>query len=331
MRIRSLLAGVVMTMVLLVPVTAAGAVAGFGDIEEGAFYTDAVQWMVDNEITTGTSPTCFSPDDTVTRGQAAAFMWRMEGRSAPAGAHGFADVFEPWQQDPVAWMVEQIPPITLGTTATTFEPGLPLNRGQLATFLWRLEGEPTGAPPTLFTDVPAGAFFEEAVRWMVAQVPPITLGTTATTFSPYDTVTRGQVATFFHRYKGEPSVTLDPSSPPCPDFFGPIEPTPDISGSAGFQLAPGGGSITGFVVNLDIDDYRCPGISVTVTSDGTFQVSPAQPVGIFGGSFTYVSFSQDWTGTITGDSASGTVEGAFMAGSGDSCEWGPLNWTATRS
>ncbi|NIR35251.1 MAG: S-layer homology domain-containing protein, partial [Actinobacteria bacterium] len=51
--------------------------AGFGDVGAGRFYTDAVQWMVDNDITTGVSPNCFCPDDPVTRGQAAAFMWRM--------------------------------------------------------------------------------------------------------------------------------------------------------------------------------------------------------------------------------------------------------------
>ena len=52
----------------------AGSVAGFGDVPEQSFYTDAVQWMVDNDITTGTSATCFSPNDAVTRwcGQLAA-------------------------------------------------------------------------------------------------------------------------------------------------------------------------------------------------------------------------------------------------------------------
>jgi hypothetical protein len=37
--------------------TPASGVAGFGDVGESAFYTNAVQWMVDNDITTGTSAT----------------------------------------------------------------------------------------------------------------------------------------------------------------------------------------------------------------------------------------------------------------------------------
>ncbi len=60
-----------------------GGVAGFGDVDAERFYTAPVQWMVDNDITTGTGPTCFSPDEDVTRGQAAAFLWRMEGSPAP--------------------------------------------------------------------------------------------------------------------------------------------------------------------------------------------------------------------------------------------------------
>ena len=82
----------------LLYVNSAGGVARFGDIEPMRFYTPAVQWMVDDEITTGTSENCFSPNDFVTRGQAAAFMWRMEGFPAPGAAHPFSDVVAPWQR-----------------------------------------------------------------------------------------------------------------------------------------------------------------------------------------------------------------------------------------
>lgn len=230
----------------IVAAPAASGVAGFGDVEGSAFYTNAVQWMVEEEITLGVSANCFAPYDPVTRGQAAAFMWRMEGEPTPTGQHSFGDVIEPWQQMPVSWMIEQVPPITLGTTATTFEPDLALNRGQLATFLWRLAGEPAGAPPNTFNDVPAGAFFEEAVNWMVAQDPPITQGTTDTTFSPFDTVTRGQVATFFYRFKDEPPVALDPThptNPPCPAQVAAPPPTSSSMPPAPF-LTPSGMIVT---------------------------------------------------------------------------------------
>lgn len=187
----------------------AGGVAGFGDVGGERFYAEAVQWMVDNDITTGTSETCFSPADPVTRGQAAAFMWRMEG-SLPAPAHGFGDVTAPWQQGPVSWMVDN--DITTGTSPTTYSPDDVLTRGQLAALLHRLAGEPA-ATAHPFVDVVA-SWQQAPVAWMVAN--DITTGTSQTTYSPDEPVTRGQLATFFHRYKGSPPVDVDASSPSCP-------------------------------------------------------------------------------------------------------------------
>ena len=187
----------------------AGSVAGFGDVAEDRFYTDAVQWMVDNDVTTGTSETCFSPDDPVTRGQAAAFMWRMEGEPS-AGTHPFNDIFKSWQQEPVSWMYADA--ITTGTTAITYSPEDTLTRGQLAALLYRLARKPEGSPAHSFGDV-VRPWQQDAVSWM--SDVGITTGTTAMTFSPDDTVTRGQLAAFFYRYKEKPSVIVSSSSPYC--------------------------------------------------------------------------------------------------------------------
>ena len=190
--------------------TPAGGVAGFGDIHTGRFYTEPVQWMVDNDITTGMTPTCFSPYDFVTRGQAAAFIWRMEGSPGGSPLHTFTDVVAPWQQDPVSWMLDNA--ITTGTTPTTYSPDESLTRGQLAALLHRLEGSPAAPPPVQFPDV-VKPWQITPVGWMLQEA--ITNGTSPTTFSPEDTVTRGQLAAFFHRYKGSPPIVIDPASPRC--------------------------------------------------------------------------------------------------------------------
>ena len=106
MKRRTLAVGLAAALALssVTSVSPAGGVAGFGDVFPATYYTDAVQWMVDENITTGTSPSCFSPNATVTRGQAAAFLWRMEGSPKPARGHNFTDVVAEWQQEPVAWM-----------------------------------------------------------------------------------------------------------------------------------------------------------------------------------------------------------------------------------
>ena len=76
----------------------------------------------------------------------------------------------------------------------------------MVTFLWRAAGSPE--PETTvnpFTDVSASAYYYEAVLWAVER--GITNGTSATTFSPDATVTRGQTVTFLWRYAGSPAAS----------------------------------------------------------------------------------------------------------------------------
>ncbi len=63
-------------------------------------------------------------------------------------------------------------------------------------YLWKLAGSPS-AIPSNFTDVPKDAEYAQAVAWAVEQ--GITQGTSATTFSPDATCTRGQIVTFLYR------------------------------------------------------------------------------------------------------------------------------------
>ena len=122
---------------------------GFNDVTDPA-QDAAIAWMVEQEpvITRGTDPegTMFSPERTLTRGELAAFLWRLKGQPEVTTAHSFVDVLRSWQQDPVSWMVEQEPVITRGTnlegTPATFSPDRTLNRKELITFLYRYEGEP---------------------------------------------------------------------------------------------------------------------------------------------------------------------------------------------
>ena len=50
----------------------------FADVPDGTYYTAAVEWAGDNGITTGTSATTFSPDDSVTRAQNVTFAYRYD-------------------------------------------------------------------------------------------------------------------------------------------------------------------------------------------------------------------------------------------------------------
>lgn len=173
-----------------------GPIAGFTDVPPDAFYTDAVVWLKAQGITTGTSPTTFSPDDVVTRAQMATFLHRLAGSPGGSPAPGFTDVpAGAFFTEAVAWL--KAAGITTGTTPTTYSPDDVVTRAQMAAFLHRLAGSPTGNPASGFSDVPDGTFYAEGVRWLKDQ--GITKGTSSTTYSPDDVVTRGQMAAFMFR------------------------------------------------------------------------------------------------------------------------------------
>lgn len=108
----------------------------FTDVPVGSYYYDAVLWAVENGITKGTSETRFSPDDTCTRAQIVAFLWRSEKSPAVGSRNPFADVKSTaYYADAVLWAVKE--DITKGSTNTTFSPDADCTRAQIVTFLWR--------------------------------------------------------------------------------------------------------------------------------------------------------------------------------------------------
>ena len=119
-------------------------------------------------------------------------------------APAFADVpASAYYADAVKWAVEQ--GITSGTSTNTFSPDMSCTRAQIVTFLWRANGSPKADGANPFTDVSADAYYYDAVLWAVKE--GITSGTSATTFAPDMTVTRGQTVTFLYRAAGAPAVS----------------------------------------------------------------------------------------------------------------------------
>ena len=111
----------------------------FSDVDESAYYYKAVLWAVEKGITTGTGAGKFSPDKPCTRGQAVTFLWRAEGKPAPAKTDNpFQDVKpDDYFYDAVLWAFYHTPLITNGTSANQFSPNRTCIRGQIVTFLYR--------------------------------------------------------------------------------------------------------------------------------------------------------------------------------------------------
>ena len=118
----------------------------------------------------------------------------------------FTDVYESdYYYDAVLWAVAN--GVTAGTSATTFSPNAPVTRAQAMTFLWRAHGSPKATGSNPFADVSADAWYYDAVLWAVAN--GVTVGTSATTFSPDAPVTRSQAVTFQWRAAGSPVIAGD--------------------------------------------------------------------------------------------------------------------------
>lgn len=108
-----------------------------------------------------------------------------------------------WFLDHVRYVYEN--GIMQGTLDNAFAPNMDTTRGMIVTVLYRLAGEPEVSGTHSFEDVAAGAYYENAVIW--AQSRGITDGTSDTTFSPDENITREQLAAMLYRYFGKPETS----------------------------------------------------------------------------------------------------------------------------
>lgn len=84
-----------------------------------------------------------------------------------------------------------------GTGADTFSPDTTITRAQFATMFYRFAGSPEASETSAFTDLTQD-WYKKAVSWAAAN--GVITGTSASTFSPDEPVTREQVAAIFYRY-----------------------------------------------------------------------------------------------------------------------------------
>ena len=112
----------------------------FTDVDEGAYYAEAVRWAASTGIATGLTETTFGTNDVCTRAQAATMIYRY-AQAQGKGFTGawmfllpFTDVPE-WAYESVAWCYMNS--VTTGVSETAFAPRNDCTRAQIVTFLWR--------------------------------------------------------------------------------------------------------------------------------------------------------------------------------------------------
>ena len=112
----------------------------FTDVDESAYYAEAVRWAASTGIVTGLTETTFGTNDVCTRAQAATMIYR-HAQAQGKGFTGawmfllpFTDVPE-WAYESVAWCYMN--GVTTGVSETAFAPRNDCTRAQIVTFLWR--------------------------------------------------------------------------------------------------------------------------------------------------------------------------------------------------
>ena len=165
----------------------------FADVKADAYYANAVKWAVDKNITTGTSKTTFSPNDTCTRAQILTFLWRAVGSPEATSKNPFNDVSrDDYYYNAAVWASEKGM-----VTGSKFNADTPCTRSSTVMYMWKNAGAPEFETSNKFSDVSQSSEYAQAVAWALEN--NVTSGTSDTEFSPNEICSRGQIVTFLNR------------------------------------------------------------------------------------------------------------------------------------
>jgi len=182
----------------------------FADVNEGAWYYDAVKYVKDNALINKLYANVFAPDEDMTRLALVKALYRLSG-SPETEIVNFDDVSGYFSahvgpdetQRAISWAVNN--GIATGISETLFAPEESLTREQMATFLYRfakynnkLEDKDTDLSSYKDKDA-ISDYAKDAFSYAVAQ--KIISGVAEDTLSPKGTLTRAQAAAMLQRIK----------------------------------------------------------------------------------------------------------------------------------
>jgi hypothetical protein len=188
---------ILLVFILLFPATGVQA-AGFSDVDANAWYADAVDYVVSQNLFQGTGGSLFSPDATMTRGMFITVLGRMAGAPTAFTAAGTVTKSyvnmrsEPTTESEKLAMLDLNTPVeVLGMEKSWYKVRYDDKTGYIRSDLMSatIEG---------LTDVPYAQYYAPYVAW--AFQCGIATGTTSTTFSPDKPITREEICVSLTRY-----------------------------------------------------------------------------------------------------------------------------------
>ena len=169
----------------------------FADVNGNAWYAEAVQYVNDNDIMSGTGNNEFSPQENTSRAALAAVLYRAEGSPAVDVQNEFVDVdSDAWYTDAVSWASTE--GIISGYGNGLFGINDPVTREQIAAILWRYAGSPDAVSSENFADESSiSSYAVKAVDWV--RNNNIMSGKENNMFDPDGYATRAEIAmVLFH-------------------------------------------------------------------------------------------------------------------------------------
>lgn len=174
----------------------------FTDVTEDSWYNDAVAYVYEHGLMTGTDSRTFSPDTVTTRGMIVTMLYRLENEPEVSGS-SFADVAAgSWYADAVTWAEQN--DIVNGYDDDTFAPNDTITREQLGTIFYRYasyKGYDVSESADLgnFSDDSAvSSYAQTALSW--ANAAGLINGMGDGTLSPKGSATRAQAAAIIMRF-----------------------------------------------------------------------------------------------------------------------------------
>ena len=285
----------------------------------------------------------YRPGDEMTRSEMAAFMANayqaLTGEEAPIADHEFTDIADDANADDIARISPNGLAITTGTTDTTYSPKDPVIRGHMALFLTRLykavAGSDAPAGDTEFTDIGDSNPEEQAAIGQIFALE-VTTGTTPTTYSPSNNVTREQMGSFVARMYRALDALPDPAEAPG----APTGVEVAISGEDGDVVdvswtAPedsGTSDVTGYVVQWKSgdDDYSEDNQSSAEDTSADLGALTKGDTYTFRVAAVSADGQSDWSDEASAliSAAPGTPTGVAVAVSGDAGDALDVSWTA---
>ncbi|WP_461163979.1 S8 family serine peptidase [Arthrobacter sp. R4-81] len=193
---------------------ATAAVNIFRDINTNSSFSKEITWLALERITQGWAEAdgsrTFRSAQPVYRDQMAAFLYRLAGspQFVPPAQSPFADV--PTSHNfykEISWLAKMEISGGWGEAdgSKTFRPGTPVNRDQMAAFIYRHAGKPEYVPPAVspFADIPTNHGFYKEIAWLAKMEISGGWGEAdgSKTFRPGSAVLRDQMAAFMYRYR----------------------------------------------------------------------------------------------------------------------------------